>query len=180
MTDQLAFDYDPILDLDSGHPMGFLLYGNVTPDDVDLFLADEKCIEAFPDGADFNVTETYVRKVPATDENGYPCTRYAYSDQPGPGAQKALRVEEHQTWGFWCVNHIYEPAASGVTVESVLDPPWPKVLTHITPPERRRTHATRPQDGYPTVYLCWDCSRSFLQRQDAARAAELAKTRAEA
>lgn len=153
-----------------GSHMGWLLYGDVDCDDVDLFLAD--AAEQHPDGGDWNVImDTYVRKVPRPD--GF---IFAYTNTPGRGARKCVRIERHWFWGYWCTNHPYEPASTGFPVSQVADPPWPKVLTRIVPAERRRERKSwrgevLPQDGEPTVYLCRPCSTSFTERRaDAVRA----------
>jgi hypothetical protein len=156
-----------------GGIMGWLLYGDVTHDDVELFMAEEPA-EWFPEGVDggWEVEEVYVRKVPR--EYGW---AYVYGG-PGRGARKATKIERHYSWGQWCMNHIYEPASTGIPVEQVLDPIWPMVLAHITSPERRLPHRGK-QDGDALVYLCRPCATKFRERQDAARREALANLRRE-
>lgn len=133
---------------------GWLLYGDVDDRDIELFLGDYDVEDAFPDGGDWDIfPDTYVRKVPR--ENGH---AYVYANGPGRGARKCVRLERHSSWNRWCVNHIYEPASTGVPVSQVSDPPWPLVL-----------------DGY--VYLCRPCSASFHERRDAAIKAALTERR---
>jgi hypothetical protein len=173
---------DPILDGDSGSPMGFLLYGDVDALDVELFMGDEELTDSFPDGTDFDVVECYVRKVPARDEYGeHGLMTYHYTDQPGRGARKCTRIEQNTVWGHWCMNHIYEPAQVGIPVANVLDPIWPMVSVRILSPEARaeRKHWRGPLDGEAYVYLCRDCARAFHAREDAARAERLAAYRAQ-
>lgn len=138
-----------------GSRMGWLLYGaEVTPEDVETFInTDEDVLDATHHEfgnhvGDFEAIECYVRKVPTRD-GGW---RYAYTGTPGRGARKCVRVEFHSSWGHWCVNHIYEPASTGIPVEQVEDTPWPMVSR-----------------GY--VHLCRPCATSFRERMDAARAA---------
>lgn len=150
---------DPIYESDGdiGGLMGWLLYpergSEVTFDDVEAFMAEVD--EDFPDGVDggWEVEDVHVRKVPR--EWGFV---YAYSG-PGPGARKATKIEQVHSWGHWCVNHIYEPASTGIPVENVLDPPWPMVVG---------------SGSQAYVYLCRPCSDSFHERQRAATAAALA------
>lgn len=134
--------------------MGWLLYGDVDALDIEHFMGSEDMDEHSPDGGSWDVEEMYVRKVP--NQNGG--WRYAFTGGPGRGARKCVRVERHTFWGHWCVNHIYEPASTGVPVAQVSDPVWPMVL-----------------NGY--VYLCRPCSTSFHERRDAAIKAHLAELR---
>jgi hypothetical protein len=170
---------DPILDGDSGSPMGFLLYGDVDALDVELFMGDGEVEEWFADGADFDVTECYVRKVPCRNEDSAVGMTYVYANKPGRGARKCWRIEQNTSWGKWCMNHIYEPAQTGIPVDRVLDPIWPLVLAHIVPAERRSAHARGPQDSEPYVYLCRDCARKFEERERVARAERMAEWRAQ-
>lgn len=155
-----------------GSVIGFHLYGDVDHDDIELFMADEDLNEWFPTGVDggWEITETYVRKVPLRDGGGY---RFVYATGPGPGASKVVRLEPNHSWGFWCMNHIYEPASTSIPIEQVSNPIWPMVLARITPPERRRAHARGPQDGAAYAYLCRPCATSFHTRMAAARAAAI-------
>lgn len=173
-------DVDPIIDLDGGGAMGWLLYG--TPeapvDDLDLevFLGTDDVTDAFPHGTDlgFEATWTYVRKVPTQDEYGYPMTRYVYADSPGPGARRCLRVEKVEFWGHWCHNHIWEPATVGigldqVVLESVI---WPFVHVRISAPSKNEWADRRwpgPRDGDATIYLCGECRCAYNARLRAAR-----------
>lgn len=140
-----------------GDRMGWLLYGSVTPEDVEQFINEDWDVldathpEYGNHAGNFDAIECYVRKVPTQDGGGW---RYAYTGSPGPGARKCVRVEFYSSWGRWCVNHPYEPASTGVPVTQVSDPPWPQVL-----------------DNH--VYLCAPCSRSFRERYDAAMRAAL-------
>lgn len=153
---------DEIHELGDGGLMGFLLYGNPDVTDVELWLAEAAeeydgygiMEDAAEDGWD--IVPTYVRKVPHREE-GEPWSgemKYVYQSTPGPGAAQCVRVEPFSAWNRWCANHIYERAQSGVPVESVLDPEWPRV-----------------RDGY--VHLCGTCSRSFRARTEVARAEKL-------
>lgn len=142
--------------------------------DLDLFMGDPDLMDEFPDGADWDVTFTWVRKVPR--EWGY---NYVYANGPGPGARACVRVELAFVTNHWCVNHPFEPGNTGIPVEQVLNPPWPKVLAHIVAPERRRPESRWPQDGDAYVYLCRDCCASFSARRAAARAEALADLRRE-
>lgn len=176
MIDSVESIYELDGDDVGGYQMGWLLYGDVTPEDLDLFLNEgEGFEEAESMGtSDFDAEETWVRKVPLRGGG----MRFVYATSPGPGARKCLRVEPARAPIGWCVNHVYEPATTGIPVGQVLDPPWPKVLAYITPPERRREHARHPQDGEAYVHLCWDCARKFHARRDEARARALSEMRA--
>lgn len=171
-------DYDLIYEED-GPLLGFLLYpekgGSIDPTEVDDFLnGAEAADELYDTGGAFEVVETHVRKVPT--DNGW--TRYVYSG-PGRGARRCLRVEKWSQWSQWCMNHIYEPAQTGIPVGRVLDPIWPMVIAHIVAPERRRTHARGPQDQEGVVYLCRECARNFREREEAETARRMEAYRAE-
>lgn len=164
---------EEIHDLDGGNITGFLLYGDVDHDDIEAFMGSAELADAFYDGGPvggFEVTECWVRKVPIRGGENEGWSRYVYTDTPGPGARKCVRIEEHTSWGRWCMNHIYEPATTGISVERITDPIWPIVLTHIISPEARaaRAHWRGPMDGLPMVYLCADCARSFREREQRA------------
>ncbi len=166
---------DVILELDGGGPMGFLLYGDdIDLDEIEVFLSTEVEEWWYDEGPEdgFDVlAECYVRKVPITSGEDEGSMRYVYANTPGPGARKCTRVEAYSSWGYWCMNHIFEPASTGIPVERVADPIWPMVLARITSAEERARHPdwTRPRDGNATVYLCSDCARAFHAREDRAR-----------
>lgn len=160
-----VIDLDPIYETDGdelGGLLGWLLYGDVDLDDIELFMASEDVADHFPDGVagGWEIFETYVRKVPRVF--GY---EYVYTSGPGRGARKATRIEQNHSWGYWCINHIWEPASIGIPVEQVADPLWPMVLARITAPERRREHARTPEDGPAYVYLCRTCATGFHERR---------------
>lgn len=171
-------DYEDVYELDSdgetGPHMGWVLYGDVDPFELDLFLGEWEVEEQSPDGGDWDAVECYVRKVPIRATGGW---RYVYANNPGPGARKCLLIERNWFWGHWCMNHIYEPASSGFPVDQVKNPIWPMVNVRISPPEHRRPHARGPLDGEAMVYLCRPCATKFTERRDEAVRERLAEYR---
>lgn len=163
---------EEIRDLDGMDLMGFLLYGDVDLLDVELFMADEEFTDAFLDRTPeygFEITECWVRKVPITSGENEGCMRYVYADAPGPGARKAVRIEEASFWGHWCMFHIYEPASTGYPLARVPDVIWPMVHVRISDPNARWRRAQGPHDGEATVYLCRACSNELSAREERAR-----------
>ncbi len=152
---------DPIHELESdgecGPLMGWLLYGDVDHDDIELFMADYDVEDVFPEGHDggFEVTEEYVRKVPIRHTGGY---RYVYSG-PGRGARKCVRVETANVARHWCWKHPYEPARTGFPSSQFIDPPWPIM------PDR-------------LLWMCSDCARDHSERYKQACVQAVAELRA--
>lgn len=152
--------FDEIHELDDNGLMGFLLYGEPTIEDVELWLATEGQdydgygIFETAETNGWDIVPTYVRKVPHHDGYGYGTMKYVYQNGPGPGASRCVRVEPFTAWDRWCANHIYERASVGIPVEQVKDPVWPRV-----------------RDGY--AHLCSACARSFHARMEVARAEAL-------
>jgi hypothetical protein len=173
MFDIPPFDEVYELDYDGevGGILGFHLRGHGhSPDVIDRFLNVE--LPEFFDTEDpvpteWEVTETWARKVPIPSTGGW---RYAYCNG-GRGAYPITLVEP-RGWWYWCVNHPDERATIGVSATRVVDGEQ-IVAEHLAALadaiDPRADVSQGPMGGY--VYLCRACSERFYERERQARAA---------
>ena len=164
-------DFDEVREWDGddfGNLMAFDLRGHHDFDVVERFLL----IEA-TDGLD--LTEGW------DVSHGYrhcsPQGLYTYATTGGRGWTPVTHLEINNGAVMWCINHPWEPWASGFPAENIVDGAA-LVAANLPDPQdpdpRLVVASYRTGEGY--VYMCHSCARSFGERLQADRWAAQAVT----
>lgn len=150
----------------TGDVCAFYIAGHAHgPDDVELFLdwwADDD--EAF--SGCWEVTETWLRRVPFRGGSRY------VTGGPGRGATPVTMLAQPSAWGYWCINHPYEPAVCGHPASSVVGGEEIVALRSraVAQDLDPRPDVSHPGSVHSLIYMCRECSTSFSERLAQARA----------
>lgn len=151
----------------TGTVLAFNLHGHGHhPDVIDLFLdAMRYDYEQDVDGGVWEVREDWLRKVPCGGGS-----RHTYG-KPGLGARAVTVIERPTQWGYWCINHPYEPASTGIPATQIIDGEGivTQRLTELASEIDPRRDVDRRKGMVDYIYMCRDCSSAFNERLNVAR-----------
>lgn len=172
MDYEISYEYDECGF--SGSVLAINLRGHGhTPDDIDIFLDRMFWYEQeIEEEGEWEVRETYLRKVPHP-EGG---SMHIYGG-PGRGARAVTVLERPSGWDYWCLNHPYEPASSGIPASQVIDGEDSvlKRMEELTQQDDPRYDVDNRKGMGSYIYLCRECSTDFHERLGEARKKALAR-----